>query len=224
VHLEIRNEIPLGKGLGSSAAAITAGVVMALELSGSPWTREQVLDATARLEGHPDNVAACTLGGVTASAFGEDGRAHAVRLDLPPGIGLAVITPDFVLPTRKARAVLPDCYPKAEVIFNLQRTALMVAALAKGSLVEFAASLGDKLHQPYRAGLVPGLAAILALREPGLLGCVLSGAGPSVLVFFEEGAQACCSRIVEIFAAHGPGAEILNTKVALDGFRLSSEV
>jgi homoserine kinase len=222
VELQIRNEIPLGKGVGSSAAAITAGVVMANELLAWNWSREQVLNETARLEGHPDNAAAAALGGVIASAFGEDGKAHAIKLDLPAGIGLAVVTPDFVLPTRTARAALPECYPRAEVIFNLQRVALMVAALAKGSVRDFAASLGDRLHQPYRACLVPGLAEILALREPGLLGCVLSGAGPSVLVFFEEGAQACCQRVASAFAANGQRAEILAAQVAAEGYRLSS--
>jgi homoserine kinase len=222
VHLKIHNDIPLGKGLGSSAAAITAGVVMANELLGWNWNRFQVLDETARLEGHPDNVAACTLGGVTVSACGEDGKAHAIRLDLPASIGLAVVTPDFVLPTKLARAALPECYPRADVIFNLQRTALLVAALASGSLKGFSAALGDRLHQPYRASLVPGLTEILALREPGLLGCVLSGAGPSVLVFFEEGAHACCRRVAETFETHGQNAEILRTSVADEGYRLSS--
>ena len=222
VRLIIRNEIPLGKGLGSSAAAITAGVVMANELLGWKWTRSQVLDETARLEGHPDNAAACTLGGVVASAFGEDGKAHALRLDLPAGIGLAVVTPDFVLPTKMARAALPDCYPRADAIFNLQRTALLVASLAKGSVADFSAALGDRLHQPYRAGLFPGLTEILALREPGLLGCVLSGAGPSVLVFFELGAHECCERVAATFASHGQKAEILMASVAGEGYGLSS--
>jgi homoserine kinase len=145
-----------------------------------------------------------------------------VRLDLPAGIGLAVVTPDFILPTKMARAALPECYPRADVIFNLQRTALMVAALAKGSVADFSASLGDRLHQPYRASLVPGLAEILALREPGLLGCVLSGAGPSVLVFFEEGAHECCRRVTATFAAHGSQAEILRAGIAVGGYGLSS--
>jgi homoserine kinase len=222
VHLRIHNEIPLGKGLGSSAAAITAGVVMANELLGWGWTRFQVLDETARLEGHPDNVAACTLGGVTASSLGADGRTHAIKLQLPPGIDLAVVTPNFVLPTKTARAALPDCYPRADAIFNLQRVALLVAALAKGSIADFAASLDDRLHQPYRAALVPGLDAILALKEPGLLGCVLSGAGPSVLVFFEEGAQLCCERVRETFQTCGQGAEIIRVGVASEGYELLS--
>jgi homoserine kinase len=222
VHLRIHNEIPLGKGLGSSAAAITAGVAMANDLLGWGWTRSQVLDETARLEGHPDNVAACTLGGVTASSFGADGKAHAIKLDLPKGVAVGIVTPNFVLPTKTARAALPECYPRADAIFNLQRVALLVAALAKGSIADFAASLDDRLHQPYRAALVPGLAEILALREPGLLGCVLSGAGPSVLVFFEEGAQLCCERVCDTFRTCGQAAEIIRVGVASEGYKLLS--
>jgi homoserine kinase len=220
IRLQIRNDIPLGKGLGSSAAAITAGVVIANELLGWNWSRAQVLDETARLEGHPDNAAACVFGGVTASATGEDGKTHVARLDLPDVIGLAVVTPDFVLPTSEARAALPECYSREDAIFNLQRAALMVAAMAQGSVADFAASLGDRLHQPYRAALVPGLTEILALRSPGLLGCALSGAGPSVLVFFERGAHECCQLVVDAFAARGQRSEVLRAGIAQEGYRV----
>ena len=132
IELEILNEIPLGKGLGSSAAALTAGVVIAGKLLNLEWSHARILDEAARLEGHPDNVAACALGGIVASAFDIDGHASAIRLDLPPACGLAVIIPDFVLPTAHSRSVLPASYSREEVVFNLQRAGLLVAALATG--------------------------------------------------------------------------------------------
>ena len=187
IDLRIHNEIPLGKGLGSSAAALTAGVVIADRLLNLRWKPLRILDEAARLEGHPDNVAACVLGSIVASAIDSGGVARTVRLNMPAHFGVGVVVPDFTLPTQQARSVLPDCYPRAEAIFNVQRAALLVAALATGSTSAFPAALEDKFHQPYRAALVPGLEDILKLRAPGLLGCALSGAGPSILVFFERG-------------------------------------
>ena len=101
-----------------------------------------------------------------------------MRLDLPQRFGLAVVVPDFDLPTAKARAVLPSGYSRADAVFNVQRASLLIAALATGSTWAFPAALEDRFHQPYRAPLVPGLDDILKLRAPGLLGCALSGAGP----------------------------------------------
>ncbi|MEO7650072.1 MAG: homoserine kinase [Bryobacteraceae bacterium] len=218
VELQIDNQIPLGKGLGSSAAALTAGVVIADRLLGLGWKPPRILDEAARLEGHPDNVAACVLGSIVASAIDSGGVARAVRLELPPRFGIAIIVPDFPLPTREARAVLPDCYSKEDAIFNVQRAALLIAALATGTVSAFPAALEDRLHQPYRASLVPGLEDVLKLRAPGLLGCALSGAGPSIIVFHERGSEQVCGLVQQIFAIHGHGSEILLTQVAEHGF------
>ena len=220
IELRIRNEIPIGKGLGSSAAALTAGVIIADRLLGLRWKRLRILDEAARLEGHPDNVAACILGSVVASAIDSGGVARTVRLNLPEQFGVGVVVPDFVLPTTEARAVLPDCYPRAEAIFNVQRAALLMAAIATGSVSAFPAALEDKFHQPYRVALVPGLDEILKLRAPGLLGCALSGAGPSILVFFERGYEPVCDLVRQVFALHGHASEVLLAPVAECGFVL----
>jgi len=223
IELEIHNEIPIGKGLGSSAAALTAGVVIADQILDLRWKPPRILDEAARLEGHPDNVAACVLGSIVASAIDSGGVARTVRLNMPARFGIGVVVPDFTLATSQARAVLPDCYPRAEAIFNVQRAALLMAALATGTTSVFPAALEDRFHQPYRAALVPGLEDILKLRAPGLLGCVLSGAGPSILVFFERGYDEVCDLVRQVFLLHGHASEVLHAPVAECGFLLNGE-
>ncbi len=220
IRLDIQNDIPLGKGLGSSAAALTAGVVIADHLLGLHWKPLRILDEAAQIEGHPDNVAACVLGSIVATAMERGGTARAVRLELPASYGVAVVVPDFVLPTAEARAVLPDHYSREDAIFNVQRSALLIAALATGTTSAFPAALEDRLHQPYRAKLVPGLEEIVKVRAPGLLGCALSGAGPSVLVFYEKGYEPVCDLIRQIFAIRGHQSEVLWPDIDAHGYRL----
>jgi homoserine kinase len=224
IELRIHNDIPIGKGLGSSAAALTAGVVIADRLLDLRWKPLRVLDEAARLEGHPDNVAACVLGSIVASAIDSGGVARTVRLNMPAAFGVGVVVPDFMLPTSKARAVLPDCYGRADAIFNVQRAALLIAALTTGTTSAFPAALEDKFHQPYRAALVPGLDDILKLRAPGLLGCALSGAGPSILVFYERGYQQVCDLVRQVFALHGHQSEVLHAPVADCGYQLQEGI
>jgi len=223
IELEIQNDIPIGKGLGSSAAALTAGVVIADLVLDLGWKPLRMLDEAARLEGHPDNVAACTLGSIVASAIDSGGVARAVRLELPQRFGVAVVVPDFDLPTSKARAVLPASYSREDAVFNVQRAALLMAALAAGAIWAFPAALEDRFHQPYRVPLVPGLDEILKLRAPGLLGCVLSGAGPSILVFYERGYECVCDLVRQIFALHGHHSDTLHAGIADRGFEVKEE-
>lgn len=221
IELAIANSIPVGKGLGSSAAAVVAGVVIGAELAQLHWDRTRILDEASKIEGHPDNAAACVLGGIVASASDSCGRVRAIRMDLPEKFGVAVIVPDFLLPTVEARAVLPDNYSRRDAIFNVQRAALLMAALASGDRAAFPMALEDRMHQPYRFPLVPGLEEITSLREPGLLGCVLSGAGPSILAFYERGSEGVCECVRKIFAKHGRSSEILWTRVDPRGYDLS---
>jgi homoserine kinase len=220
IELVIENAIPLGKGLGSSAAALTAGVIIADTVLGLRWPPKRILDEAARIEGHPDNVAACVHGSIVASATDSLGVTHAVRLDLHPRFAIAVVVPDFPLPTVEARRVLPDSYSREDAIFNVQRSALLITALATGLTEAFPTALEDRMHQPYRAPLVPGLNEIIKLRTPGLLGCALSGAGPSILVFYERGYEQVCQAVQHVFAKHGKDSEIILTELATHGFEL----
>ena len=223
IELDIQNDIPLGKGMGSSAAALTTGVIIADQLLGLGWKPLRILDEAARLEGHPDNVAPCALGSIVASAIDSGGVTRAVRLDLPRRFGLAVVVPDFDLPTVTARAVLPSSYSREDAVFNVQRASLLIAALATGATNAFPAALEDRFHQPYREALVPGLHEILKLRAPGLLGCALSGAGPSILVFFERGYESVCDLVRQIFRLHGHESETLFAGIAEHGFEVTEE-
>lgn len=223
VELTICNDIPLGKGLGSSAAALTAGVVIADHLLGLGWKPARILDEAARIEGHPDNVGACVLGSIVASAIDSGGVARVVRLEMSDRYDVAVVVPDFVLPTSRARSVLPDFYSREDVVFNVQRSALLIAALVTGTTTAFPTALEDRMHQPFRSVLVPGLEEMVKLRAPGLLGCALSGAGPSIVVFYERGCEQVCDLVCQIFKLRGHNAEVIPARIAREGYQCFSE-
>lgn len=185
VDLVCRNNIPHGKGMGSSAAALTAGVMLVRELLGAPeaFTKEEVLNIVAGYEGHPDNAAPAIYGGVTVSWREGEGYKTA-QLPVLKSVKTTLLVPDEVLLTTTARAVLPEKVPLVDAAFNASRSALMVYALTQDPELLFAAT-EDRLHQQYRAESMAHTAAVLAaLREAGWP-AIVSGAGPSILVFAE---------------------------------------
>jgi homoserine kinase len=191
LHLDLHNEIPLGMGCGSSAAALVAGVALASHFGGLRWTREQVLTEASLREGHPDNVAACVLGGLTVSSMltPAEGPTIIDALSITPPVSwpLLVVMPDASLSTKKARALLPDTYSKADAIANVQRVAMLTAAFAQGRGDLLARGMEDRMHQPYRAAACPLLPRLLPLAgHDGILGVALSGAGPSVLMILKD--------------------------------------
>ena len=183
------NRIPTARGLGSSAAAWVGGLVAANATLGSPLDRAAVLALACRAEGHPDNVAAALLGGLTVSCVSGD-RVSAVSLPVPADLGWVVLVPRIECATREARAVLPDTVTRADAVFNLQRMGLLLAALASGRVDVLGVAMEDRLHQPQRQALFPWMEAVRrAALDAGALGCVLSGAGPSLLAAVRGAAQ-----------------------------------
>ncbi len=182
LHLKLHNEIPLGMGCGSSAAALLAGVALADHFGDLHLTDQPLVAEASRLEGHPDNVAACWFGGFTVSAMNDD-TVQTATFPGDPAWQLLLALPATSLSTKTARALLPDSYPKADAIFNVQRSSLLVAAFAQQDLGLLATAMQDRLHQPYRTDACPLLKALLPLAaEPEIAGVALSGAGPSVLL------------------------------------------
>jgi homoserine kinase len=180
-RLRCVNRIPLSRGLGSSAAAWVGGLLAANALLGEPLDRAALVTAAARAEGHPDNVAAAVLGGLTVSCA-DGARVVAVSLPVPSEITWVVLVPEAESSTREARAVLPESLPRTDAVFNVQRVSLLLAALAAGRPDLLDLAMQDRLHQPYRQRLFPWMEAVAgAGRRAGALGCVLSGAGPSML-------------------------------------------
>lgn len=183
VHLAIYNRIPLSRGLGSSAAAVAAGLLAANEWNGRRLRPSDLLRVGTELEGHPDNVSAALLGGLTISAI--DGEQLACAHFAPPrGWRAALYIPTRSLATRRARAVLPARVPRADAIFNVGRAALLVHAFESGDASALDLATRDRLHQPYRARIIPGLQEILdAARKAGAAGAALSGAGTTLIAF-----------------------------------------
>jgi len=193
IHIKLKNNIPLCRGLGSSAAAIVGGIVAANELSGKKLDNERMLDIANQLEGHPDNVAPALLGGIIISVIVRDVKY--IKISPPMGLKAVVVVPDFRLSTKLARDVLPKEVPFEDAVFNTSRAAMLIAALYSGDLEKLKFAVEDRLHQDYRSKLVPGMNEVFKeAYKAGAKGVILSGAGPTLLAFadsnFDEIADA----------------------------------
>jgi len=188
VPLKIRmeNAIPLGMGCGSSAAGRLAGIALANHFGRLGWSSERILEEACALEGHPDNAAACWLGGFVAAA-NEGRRVHVARVVPPADWRAIVVLPSEPLATSKARAALPESYSRDDVVTNIQSVAMLGLAFAQGRGDLLRVAMNDRIHQPYRAPICPLLTRLLPLAgRNSILGVALSGAGPAVLVVVES--------------------------------------
>ncbi|WP_263370619.1 homoserine kinase [Granulicella cerasi] len=213
LRLTIHNEIPLGMGCGSSAAALCAGVALADFFGELKMGDAGIVTEASRREGHPDNVAACWLGGFTVSADTERGVETATfGTELPWQLLLAVQATS--LATKKARALLPETYSKADAVFNVQRMALLTAAFAGGRRDLLRAGTEDRIHQPYRQDACPLLKALLPLaQDQKFAGVALSGAGPSVLMVLEPETTLLEAQTV-VTALAGADVELIPVSIA----------
>lgn len=217
-----KNLIPVGRGLGSSAAAVVAGLVAANELIGRPLGTPELLEYAATIEGHPDNAAPALLGGLVA-AVRQDKKTLAFPLQIHADLRAVVCVPDFELSTAAARSVLAPAVLREQAVANIGRALLLSSALENGLWDRLAPAMEDQLHQPYRTPLVKGLNEVLrAARRAGPCGAALSGAGPSVIALCPVSAdrKAIGSAMTEAFAAQGVRCRLLMLEPEREGAKV----
>ncbi|MDN4070945.1 homoserine kinase [Paenibacillus vini] len=186
LEITMYSDIPLTRGLGSSASAIVGALYAANLLIGSPLSLSRLFDMATALEHHPDNVGASLYGGIITAVW-DGAHAEALRIEPPDQLDVLVAIPDFQLSTSKAREVLPKQIGMSDAVYNISRASLLTAALTMGRLDLIKDAMRDRLHQPYRASLVPGMGRILEeATEHGALGTALSGAGPTLLALVDR--------------------------------------
>lgn len=186
LSISMYSEIPLARGLGSSASAIIGGMAAANAMIGSPLDNAKLFDMATALEKHPDNVGASLFGGIISAVWNGE-HADYIRLEPPQELEALVVIPEFELATVKARGLIPSEIKVSDAVYNISHTSLLTAALAAGRLDLIRIAMQDRLHQPYRAPLVPGMEKLLAeATQHGALGIALSGAGPSMLCMVDR--------------------------------------
>ena len=218
--LRLENQIPLGKGCGSSAAARLAGIALAVHFGGLPWTDGRIVGEASRREHHPDNAAACWLGGLVVARMASETEAQFIRVPARGKWPLLLAVPDGDLPTEEARRVLPAQYSRADAVSNVQNSMLLLAAFACGRHDLLGPALEDRFHQPYRAFLCPLLPSLQNMGNmPGILGVALSGAGPSVLIFLDARAKVNLirSKVQAYLEDRGLDAELIQTAIEEKG-------
>ncbi|BFH61191.1 homoserine kinase [Paenibacillus azoreducens] len=223
LEISMYSDIPLTRGLGSSASAIVGALYAANALIGSPLSEARLFDMATAIEDHPDNVGASLFGGlITAIWDGE--HADYIRMQPHEDLEVLVVIPEFQLSTSEARKVLPDKISRKDAVYNISRSSLLVAALCQGRLDLISRAMSDRLHQPYRAELVPGMAEILDhAAEHGALGIALSGAGPTLLALAHRRSgrkEELEAYLLNTMKAEGIRASVRWLKPSSEGARL----
>ncbi len=223
LKINIQSQIPITRGLGSSAAVIVGGLIAANKLLGSPADETALLSIATEVEGHPDNVAPAILGGFVLSSQESDGTIMCEKLNWPEEWDITVCIPDFELSTNIARSVLPESVPLSDAVFNAKHLAMLIQAVNTKNEKLMKAALHDKLHQPYREKLVPGMREIMEAfkHEDGVLGCVLSGAGPTILIISHKyDLDKIKSTVKEIWESQSIKTDIRTLKIEPQGAQI----
>src|SRR4051812_30602367 len=218
VRLEVDNEVPLGRGLGSSAAAIVAGLTLCALVCGKEMRDDAALRYALEMEGHADNVAAAIYGGFVVACVQADAAALVAKRRWPPEVKVIAVSPDAHLKTSVAREALPREVALTDAVHNLQRAALFVAAIEAGDYDLLWEATQDRLHQRYRQDFVPGLVEALSMpKERGLLGLALSGSGPTVVALANERFVEIGEMIAGNFRQRGTSATVRVLEVDDEG-------
>jgi homoserine kinase len=218
--LRIENQIPIGKGCGSSASARLAGIALAVHFGRLRWPDSRIVGEASRREHHPDNAAACWFGGLAVARMAGEAEAQVARVAPKGKWPLLLAVPEESLSTEEARGVLPAQYSRADAVANIQNSMLLLAGFAQGRSDLLGSALEDRIHQPYRAALCPLLAPLQGLAgSSGILGAVLSGAGPSVLIFLDPRASAARAKasVLACLRDHRLSAELISTEITSAG-------
>jgi homoserine kinase len=222
LNLRSKNEIPIGKGCGSSAAARLGGIALAIHFGDLCWSDNRIIGEAARREHHPDNVAACWMGSLAIARMFRENEAQVVSVKPKGKWPLLLAIPEQSLSTEEARRVLPAQYSRSDATTNVQNAMLLLAAFTQDRRDLLAAALDDRMHQPYRSRLCPLLPALQqSVGSDGILGVALSGAGPSVLIFLDpknpnkNGIAAIAAHLKR----HKLSAELLMTEITREGAR-----
>jgi len=197
------NNIPLSRGMGSSAASIVGGIMIANRALGDPLSKEELLKLAVKIEGHPDNVVPAIMGGFVAISSDKDGL-HTIKIQPPAELKAIVVVPDIRLSTEKARAAIPKQISVADAVFNVGHAAMVALSLERGNWDLFSKALKDKIHQPYRLPLIEGADDVVsAACEAGAMGCVISGSGSTMISYVKRGdnLDAIGKAMVSAFAA-----------------------
>ncbi len=220
LKINIQSDIPIARGLGSSSAVIVGGLLAANKLLGSPADETALLALATEVEGHPDNVAPAILGGFILTNQEEDGTLSYSKLAWPEDWDITVCIPDFELSTEISRSVLPKEVSISDAVFNAKHVAMLIQAINTKDDKLMKVALKDKLHQPYREKLVPGMKEIMETfkHEDGVLGVVLSGAGPSILVIsYKYDLDKIKSTVKDIWNNQNIKADVRTLKVEEQG-------
>lgn len=186
LEISMYSDIPLTRGLGSSASAIVGAMAAANQLLEKPFSQTELLQLSTEVEDHPDNVGASLYGGIVVASWYE-GQVRLLQIEPDSRLEVLVAIPEFLLETKRAREVLPERITIKDAVFNVGHASLLVGALLSGQLEMIRFAMRDRLHQPYRASLIPGMSTILEqAADHGALGAALSGAGPTLLAFVDR--------------------------------------
>ena len=214
---EVKQDVPISRGLGSSSTCIVGGLMGANEILGGRFSKDELLDMAVEIEGHPDNVAPAILGGMIVAVM-EDKKTYYDKINVSKGLKFVSIVPDFRLSTEKARSVVPKAISMKDGVYNVSRAALMVASFVSGKheLVKYACK--DAFHQNYRSKLIPGFEKVYNKSyELGAYGCYLSGAGPTIMAIIDENDMRFSNKLKEFLNLENLKWDVLELSLDSEG-------